>query len=200
MKALIEILSGQRYRKNQLEKITFAHAMTRLENSQLAGDKSLNAFAYALAFTVGCIVEGLLYNTIPAYKGAAKVLDQAKISDLAAFAAWRSKYLFDDTREYSETGGKPQDLRYLSIRDKANVAATIMYPVRPKVQDLIDKLREAEKSKNNVAFTAAFKNAVDSCLGLESPAPLPMRPELGPQVYLERVKRPDDGRRSLCGQ
>lgn len=188
MKALMEILSGERYRKNRLEKITFAQAMSRLENSQFAGDKSLSAFAYALAFTVGCIVEGLLYNTIHAYKPAATTLDQEKISDLAAFAAWRSKYLFDSDREYGETAGKPQDLRYLAIRDKANEAATIMYPIHPKVQDAIDKLRAAEKSHNTVAFNAAFKNAVDSCLGLESPAPLPMRRELGPQVYLNELK------------
>lgn len=188
MKSLIEIFSGQRYRRNKLQEIVFAEAHERYVKSPLAGHATLDAFATALAVTTDFIVASLIYDSgIPEYKAVGTSLDREKIEDIAAYAAWRSTYLFLDDQNAGIDPATAQSENAKAFDRDINTVSLTMYPIRPKVQAAIDYLRgvesgEIESADRAWAFNDATRAAVDACFGVQAPAQLSKKLERGFKV------------------
>lgn len=197
MKSLLDVLSGKRRRRNKLQERVF-RAHDRYVESPLYGNPILMEFAMALAYTTATIVSNLVYDCgMPEYAAVGDSFDEEKLADVASFVGWLSTYLFLNdqramaaerrrlgiTKELDETGA--ENARAFD-RDITEVAIT-MYPIRPRIQAVIDRVRgiisgEIKAGDPLIAANDAICDAVDTCFGITPPEGLAVRSRRSPHI------------------
>lgn len=167
MGAILDILSGKRFRRNSLQGIAFAEPMERHRSSILAGHPMLDNFAFALAFTVDASVATLVFNSKEKeFKSLAKSIDKEITSNLAAFLAWRHTFIFveDDKADSAKSGESSSENSVAWWRDIKRVSE-IMYPRSEAAEFAVTSFRKVESAieageASTLQFSAALSRAI----------------------------------------